>query len=256
VPQPRRASDTAARSRPPDHRPEREQARVTWPKGTLVVMGVAGLLLAAGIVVLVRPMLATDDVPETTPDDGPVEVFAPPVALGPNASYVETRVLPSGELRVRHWIRSTVALFSLTLTSPVLDGLPSEEVVAKEVEVRADGRMVEGARSVRGRSQNYQFFGARSIEVSYLLIGAVDRSSSERPTVQARVTALDLGYVSLGGRSTRVVEGAEVVGLTCSSTTGSGPPVPCGSPDADGHWQVVLRGDHRRDRVGAELDVD
>ena len=62
--------------------------------------------------------------------------------------------------------------------APVLVGINSGMVTATGVEVAADGRVVPGAESVGRVSQSYQFHGAESIYVTYVLSGALELSTS------------------------------------------------------------------------------
>ena len=83
--------------------------------------------------------------------------------------------------------------------APVLAGIDSGVVTATGVQVAADGRVVPGADSVEGVSQSYQFLGTKSIYVTYVLSGAMELSTSVEGRALARVTALDLRYLSMGG---------------------------------------------------------
>ena len=96
------------------------------------------------------------------------------MALPANGSYVETVVLPSGEMKVTHWIRTKVPESSIKLMAPVLAGIDSGVVTATEVQVVADGMVVPGADSVEGAGQTYQFVGTKSIYVTYVLSGALE----------------------------------------------------------------------------------
>jgi hypothetical protein len=214
----------------------------------------AALVLAIAVYVLLRPVLNQDD--EADPgEEARTLPFEPPVALPVNGSYVETLVLPSGDRKVTHWIRTKVPLFSIKLVAPTLVGIDSGVVTATDVEVAADGRVVPGADSVGSVSQSYQFFGTRSIFVTYVLSGALEMSTSVDGRALARVTALDLKYVSMGGESVRSVEGAEVLNLACSpSAAPDAVPEPCGKPGSDG-WQVRLTGENWNDHVMAQLNL-
>ena len=220
----------------------------------LGVVTVAAIVAAVGIFLMLRPLLNQND--ETDPGK-PVRTvpFKPPVALPDNGSYVETVVLPSGDLKVTHWIRTKVPESSIKLMAPVLAGIDSGVVKATEVQVVADEMVVPGADSVEGDGQTYRFVGAKSIYVTYRLSGALERSPSVASRALARVTALDLRYPSMRGTSLRSVQGAEVLNLACSpSDTPDAVPEPCGKPDPDG-WQVQLAGGNRNDHVLAQLQL-
>jgi hypothetical protein len=236
------------RTAPPPVDPSRRWAALGF-------VAAAALVLAIAVYVLLRPVLSQDD--ETGPgQDARTIPFEPPLALPVNGSYVETVVLPSGDLKVTHWIQTKVPQFNIRLMPPTLFGIDSGVVTATDVEVAADGRVVPGADSVDGASQSYQFFGTKSILVTYVLSGALERSPSVEGRALARVTALDLRYVSMGGESVRSVKGAEVLNLACSpSTAPNAVPEPCGKPDSDG-WQVRLTGDNWNDHVMAQLNLE
>jgi hypothetical protein len=256
VPQPPSEEGVAA---PPPIRPTPRWTSPDAPSGrswlALALVLAAELLLALGLVVVLRPLIGQDNTSTDASGDPAALAFDPPVDLPANASYVETTVLPSGDLEVTHWIHSNSALFSITLTAPQLDGRDSGKAVATGVVVAADGRVVDGAGTVDTMNQSYEFFGAKSIYVTYLLAGAIERSSSEDGRALARVTSLDVSYVSVRGTSTRSVEGATVLSMACSPAgQPDAVPEPCGAPEGTG-WQVELSGENRDDRVMAQLEL-
>jgi len=265
VPRPRGAHDVVPVN-PPGFRVPLREGRVVAPVSSgspsvpfwLAVAYVlaVGLVLAVGFVGLLRPVLSQIEGPTDGPEVTPTIAFDPPVALPADSSYVETVVLPSGDLKVTHWIHSRIPLFGIRLAAPELDGSRSGRVVATRVEVAADGRAVPGADSVDSSNQIYQLFGATSVSVSYVLAGAVERSASAEGRALARVTSLDVSYASLGGTSTRSIEGADVLALACTPA-GSlhAVPEPCGSPE-HGRWQVELSGNDRDDRVMVQMNMD
>jgi hypothetical protein len=218
----------------------------------LAVAAVAAIVAAYGIVLMLRPMLSQNDDPTDLGNPLQTIPFNPPVAVPANASYVETVVLPSGDLKVTHWIRTKDPESSIKLMAPVLAGTDSGVVTATGVEVVADGMDVLGADSIEGAGQTYKFVGAKSIYVTYVLSGALEISPSLASRALARVTALDLRYPSMSGTSLRSVRGAEVLNLACSpSGTPDAVPEPCGKPHPDG-WQVQLAGGNRNDHVMAQ----
>jgi hypothetical protein len=214
----------------------------------------AAIVAAIGIALMLRPMLNQKDPPDLGKPLQPIP-FNPPVALPANGSYVETVVLPTGDLKVTHWIHTKVPESSIKLMAPVLAGIDSGVVTATKVQVIADGMVVPGAESVDGVSQSYQFVETKSIYVTYVLSGALERSNSVTSRALARVTALDLRYPSMSGTSLRSVQGAEVLNLACSPPGApEAAPEPCGKPDPDG-WQVQLAGGNRNDHVMAQLQL-
>ena len=44
----------------------------------------------------------------------------PPAHVPADGEYVQSRVLPSGELQVQHWIRSSAPIFQITLCLPAV----------------------------------------------------------------------------------------------------------------------------------------
>jgi hypothetical protein len=223
--------------------------------GQVLAYLVAVGLLVVGFVDLSHPVLGQDDAPTAGLEEMTPLAFYPPVPLSADSSYVETVVLPSGDLRVTHWIYSKLQQSSITLAVPELDGLQPAHVLAGGVELAADGRVVPGAGSVDAVSQSYQVFGASSFYVTYVLAGAVERTGSVEGRALAPVISLDVSYASEGGTSTRVIEGADILALACSPVADpDATPVPCGSPE-QGRWQVELSGEDRDDRVMAQLDL-
>jgi hypothetical protein len=232
-------------------RPRSPSARSLQVLAYLLAVG----LLAFGFVDLRHPVLGQDGAPTDSAEDMPELAFYPPVALPADSSYVATVVHASGDLRVTHWIYSKIPLSSISLTAPEPGGLQSGRVVATEVEVAADGRVVPGAGAVDTMSQSYQVFGASTVYVTYLLAGAVERSASAEGRALARVTSLDVSYASTGGTSTRSVEGADILNMACTRRADpDATPEPCGTPEP-GRWQVELSGDDRDDRVMVQMNL-
>ena len=240
-------------SAPKTSSPFRRPSARLWQ--ALGFAAVAAIVAAVGIVLMLRPLMSQNDEPTDPGQPSRTIPFIPPVALPANASYVETVVLPSGDLKVTHWIRTKLPKTSIKLIAPVLAGIDSGVVTATKVEVAADEMIVPGADAVDGVSQGFQFVGAKSIYVTYVLSGALERSTSVASRALARVTALDLTYPSMSGTSLRSVQGVEVLNLACSPAgTPDAVPEPCGKPDPDG-WQVQLAGGNRNDHVMAQLQL-
>lgn len=177
---------------------------------------------------------------------------APPQALGPDESYVDTRVLPAGDLVVRQWIRAREPLTALGLELPVVPG--AEDLSADQVEVVVDGVVADGPDRVTAAGATYTFEESTTVLVTYRLEGATQVSDSAAGRALAVVTTLETAYAPLVERETRVVHGPEVLSLACSRQP-DGSPEPCGRGSGDDQWEVYLSGDRVDDRVLAQLNL-
>lgn len=175
--------------------------------------------------------------------------YAPPRPLAPNSSYVETRVLSSGDLQVTHWISSRTPIGMVRLDQPRVAGLPHLEV-SKVVVV---GNHTHAIRS-SAKSGAYYVTGARHLYVSYLLKGAVTRAPRPAGRALAVITNLDVDGVPGLTQTTHSVTGARVLNLACSAGEPEALPAPCGESGSDG-WQATLEGGAVGDRVMAQLDL-
>ena len=175
--------------------------------------------------------------------------YAPPRAVPPNTSYVQTRVLSSGELRVTHWIESRTPVSELRLDQPRIAGLPSLHV-SKVVVVG------NGTPAVRSswNQREYYVIGARHLYVRYTLQGAVTRAPQPPGRALAVITNLEVDGVPVLTQTTHSVLGAHVLNLACSLPTPEALPAPCGV-SAGKAWRATLDGSEVDDRVMAQLDL-
>jgi hypothetical protein len=178
--------------------------------------------------------------------------FRPPVTLRGNREYVRSRVLPSGDLLVDHWLHSSALIQRLTLSLPELPGPGGKQVQARHVTVYTDGQDVQAPTRLRRGMYVDLHTVAWSIHVSYRLSGVVVRSTPAHGRALARATTLTLGYGPDRGPRTISVTGRSVLSLACSAPTADATPSPCGR--RSGHvWAVRLVQADRGDRVLARL---
>ncbi|HYH72237.1 MAG TPA: hypothetical protein VD764_03415 [Nocardioides sp.] len=252
VTRPAPAIDTVpARRKPapataPPHR--RRFAGRTVAVVALILVGplVAGLV---GAFMLLRP----DKVEDTDVDPGNQGASGVgSAALSADESYVETRVLPTGELVVRQRIRPDQPVRRLRLALPEVPG--AEVLSAHGVEVVADGEPVDGEDILTDRAADYVFDASTDLQIRYRLDGAVEFSDSVTGRALALATSLHVAYAPLAARETRVVSAAEVLSLACTRTAAE-PPVPCGEASGDDRWSVELEDPRVTDRVMAQVNL-
>lgn len=182
-------------------------------------------------------------------------VFAPPVALPADGSYVTTQVLASGDLHVTHWIHSTQPLTAMTLAVPVAPGLDSATVSVSDLTVAGDGTAVTAPTRVGSTPSTVALPRAHDVYVSYDLGGVVEQDGTNPGRGLARILALSVRYPSSATpRTTQTVTGVHVLGLGCTAASASAQPKACGGPQA-GVWQVGLSGRAVQDTVMAQLDL-
>jgi hypothetical protein len=222
---------------------------------------VAGLLLLGGVAAAVVALVISAG---QWADDGPgaslagggsgSEEVAPPVPLTAGETYIVTEVLPSGDLKVTQWVESSKPLESVLLARPDLDGLA--ELKAEQVSVVADGLIVSGPDRISMLAGRYEFPSTTSVEIRYLLTGAVKASSSAPGRALAWPTSLDVSYEPASESVTRTVIAPEVLSLACSPLSTTKSDRPCGVRDSDGAWTVELEPPHAADRVMAQLTIE
>jgi hypothetical protein len=247
-----RAAPTPPRATPPPVAPL--PIRVDPPprsrRRQRITLGVAAALVAAvalvGAALLFVHPGSGDDRAERT---AAATRYAAPRPVPPNTSYVETRVLSSGDLKVTHWIHSRVPVSTIHLAQPDVGGLPSLRV-SKVVVV---GDRTHAVRS-GGSTRDYYLGAARHLYVSYTLSGAVTRASHPAGRGLAVITNLEVGGLAGLTESTHSIVGARVLNLACSESTPEALPSPCGTSGRGG-WQATLDGSAVDDRVMAQLDL-
>ncbi len=204
-------------------------------------------LAAAGF--LAFSLLADRPAPPGDASADPIDVLR----LGANESYVDTEVLPNGEVVVHHWIRTVEPFQRLRLALPRFPG--ADDLSATGVEVVAGGALVGGPESITGRRGTYTFDATDEVQVLYRLNGAVQRSDSAAGRALALATSLHVQYQPRVERETREVRAPEVLALACSPTPEASP-VPCGVAGGDNRWRVELTGRQVVSRVVAQLTLE
>jgi hypothetical protein len=181
--------------------------------------------------------------------------YASPVTLQPGTSYIRSRVLPSGDLVVTHWIRTRSPVDSLQLVALRTLGLPEGSVTASHLVLAADGTTYPATARISDRSgtQTLTFPDARTVYLRYRLSGVLQTTGPGRRAL-ARLTSLDVSAGGTAVQTTQVIDGATVLALACTSGPPASTPVPCGSQDSTS-WSVRLAADHRPTRVMAQVDL-
>ena len=250
---PPQQSPEPVRSRAPFLATYPETRRYVDRRSVAAVVGlVVGSVLALGTAVLTVPRLFEPTVPAPS-DQTTVARFVPPAPLRPGDEYVRTRVLPTGDLRVEHWIDSRSLVFHLTLARPLTSGVDGSRVVARSVQIEADGQTVIGPETVRTR-QDFDFLGAHRVHLAYTLSGALSRSSviDRRALVQA--VALRVTVPGRRPPHLRYAVAGNVLALACAGPSPRAVPRPCGR-EARGGWRVDLGRPARPQRVIAQVDL-
>jgi hypothetical protein len=220
-----------------------------------VIAAVAALVLVTVVVVLV--VFVGRDEPNEPSARGPERVPPAPVDLAPRSALVRARITASGDVEVRHWIRSASNLFGIGLSLPpgALAAGGSSAVRVRHVQVFANGAPALGPERLEKEREYYPFAaGTDDVFVTYDLVGAVERSDSVAGRALARVTALDIDVTPSLVTTTYAVSGGEMLNLACSAPQDGAVPFPCGEP-SDSGWQVRLTKAQRNDVVIAQLDL-
>jgi hypothetical protein len=180
--------------------------------------------------------------------------FAPPVHLAADTSYVRTRVLPSGQLIVTHWIRSDTWIYAVTVTTPKVIGLDPASVTSSRFKLASNGTAAPTAssRGVAG-TRVFQLPPTHQLYLRYRLSGVVERSGRSDGRDLARITSLDVSTSSTLTRTTRLIVGATVLALACTPT-GQTVAAPCGT-EHGGIWSVRLGPEQQASHVMAQLDL-
>jgi hypothetical protein len=217
---------------------------------------IAAAAVAAACVVAVS---ATWLVSDGQPDDQAVltraGAFEPPDPLPPDTSFVRTRVLPSGDLDVRHWIHTASWVYSVTLATPVVAGLTPGSVRVTRLFFASDGTpapVVVPSGSPH-QPRTFQLPPTRRLYVRYRLSGVVQRSDGSGPRALARITSLNVATSSALVRTTRSVVGATVLTLACTRDAATAP-TPCGT-ERGGVWSARLGPGDSDTPVMAQLDL-
>jgi hypothetical protein len=174
--------------------------------------------------------------------------------------YVVSNVTAEGEVEVETWLRAPRPITQLKVTTTDPDLLPGSTESLDLVVRTMDGALVAHRDDVGTNHQTVRLRApASDLYFTYTIDGAMDDASS---TVQgrtlARVLAMDVDYEgAFGGVVRRLVTApGTVLNVACLRPRSGfqATPRPCGAPTGDGDWLVDLRGEHRGDRLLAQLE--
>jgi len=181
--------------------------------------------------------------------------YAPPVRLSPATAYVRSRVLPSGDLEVTHWIRARHSVDSLTVRTPAVLGSVTGTVKVSHIVLAIDGTKYPAISLDQGPpdTQTFRFPFAGAVYLRYRLSGVV-QATGPGGLALARVTALNVWTDGEVARTTRTVVGARVLEMACATGPPDSNPTPCGSPEG-GTWTVRLDQAKQTSRVTARVDL-
>jgi hypothetical protein len=217
--------------------------------------GIAAVVAAALVAAVALLWVATGQGSEEVVVRARSDPHPAPVHLPPGTSFVRSRMLPSGQLEVTHWIHSRVAVASLTVHTPRTLGLTRGSVSASHFSLAADGTPYPAAWVDEGHSSThtFRFPTASEVFLRYRLAGTV-RLGGPDGRALARITSLAVTTDSAMTRTTLTVTGVRVLALACSAPTATALPQPCGQ-ESDGSWHVTLDRIGSRERVMAQLDL-
>ncbi len=177
-----------------------------------------------------------------------------PEPKGAASLLTKVRVRPDGVLRVHQWIRSSVPLTGMVVAAPVDPYLEMGTVTASQLEVEAGGVLVPGVDRVTLDSAVFAFEEARTVQLRYLLSGALERTAGSTRAL-ARVTSLDIFLGPSLMPTTYVFSGAHILNLACSQAASSNPPEACGAQEGD-KWVVrIAEPGAELNRVMVQLDL-
>lgn len=178
----------------------------------------------------------------------------PPAQLPRTGSYVDSRILANGDIRIEQWVRTRAPIWKLELVVPHGNG-PGGAPWATDVDV-VNELGEESVGATVGTSVAYRLnFPSLIVRVRYTLVGAVVRSPSMPGRALARFTSGDLVYTPKedGPKMVRI-RGPEVLNVACRAPSHDAGPRPCGS-QAGTSWQVELNGADRGDQVSAQVNL-
>jgi hypothetical protein len=169
-----------------------------------------------------------------------------------DSAHTEITVLTSGDFAVRQSIQSRSPLFGLSLAPPSSPFL-GDGMRATDLQVVADGTLVDGPSSLDSSPAAFSFPGTHTVDLTYRLSGVLVRSSSNPDRALARMISLDISFEPRPG-PTFSFDGATVLNLFCVDDVGDEPPLPCGQRSKDG-WQVQGANPQANYRVMALMDL-
>ena len=192
------------------------------------------------------------------PAEQPVAIqghpYAAPVHLGRGSSFVRSKVLPSGDVVVKHWIRTGRPVDSVSLVVPQVTGLPRHALSVSDLVLASNGtRTVASSPVHRVGATSFALPPTHRLYVRYRLSGVVESSGGSGERALARITALDVTTPSPVVRTTLAVVGAQVLALACTPA-GQEMPSPCGT-DTHGTWSTRLGESEQGSQVMAQLNL-
>lgn len=180
--------------------------------------------------------------------------YAPPVHLDRGSSLVRSRVLPSGDIVVKHWIRTDLPVRSVNLRVPHVAGLPPHALSISDLILASNGTQTVASSPVDPVGvSTFALPPTNWLYVRYRLSGVVQSSGGPRQRALARLTALDVTTSSPVQHTTLAVVGAKVLSLACTAH-GQNVPTPCGT-DSHGTWSTRLGQGEQGSQVMAQLNL-
>jgi hypothetical protein len=222
------------------------------------------VLVGVGVVVLlveffaIASSLRSDEPDDPDPPAAALPLLAPD-DLPERGALVLSEVRADGSVRVSQWFRSGDGLDELLLTAPRVSGAADPIRATDGRLVAADGTVIADDLTVGTTPRLVRFADSTTmVRATYVLRGAVERSTTADGRLRALVVSLDVDLSSLSGPTVAVVEtqtGGEILGLACGNAQSEVELLrPCGTPDG-ARWRVRLPPVSREDRVTATVDV-
>jgi hypothetical protein len=180
--------------------------------------------------------------------------YAPPVHLDRGSSLVRSRVLPSGDVVVKHWIRTDLPVRSVNLRVPRVAGLPPHALAISDLILASNGTQTVASSPVDPVGvSTFALPPTNWLYVRYRLSGVVQSSGGPGRRALARLTALDVTTSSPVQHTTLAVVGAKVLSLACTAH-GQNVPTPCGT-DSNGTWSTHLGQGEQGSQVMAQVNL-
>jgi hypothetical protein len=226
----------------------------SWFRNDAIAKRIAFLAVVAALLGLVY--LAWEE-SRTRPADWSADSSLqrnPPAQLPLAGSYVDSRILANGDIRVEHWVRTRTPIWKIELVVPHGDG-PGGAPRATDVDV-VNELGEESVGSTLGTSIAYQLnFPSLIVRVRYTLVGAVVPSPSAPGRALARFISGSLVFTPQEhGPEVIRIRAPEVLNLACRAPSQGAGPRPCGLTSGTS-WQVKLRGADRADQVSAQVNL-
>jgi hypothetical protein len=252
------AEEEFAATDEPDDQWDEESALAVPPPLVLPAPRSPGLvwipILVAAMIVGVLAWWATS----RGSDEQPIVIhshpFAAPVRLIPDSSFVRSRVLTSGDIVVKHWIRTSRRVQAVNLRAPPVRGLKPQALSVSDLVVASDGLRMPVLSPVDPDGvMTFELPPTKRIYVRYRLTGVVQSSGGPDTRALARITALDVSTSTRLVHTTLNVVGAQVLALACTPK-GRDVPTPCGTKRG-GRWSASLGPGQQDSQVMAQLNL-